>query len=439
MFLKYMTNIKDNEIILSNKLIPENHIVYKKVLLHIGCWKKELTVKYEDHWQVNVLGLPENLSKDFMLPDSIPYKIRFEDRKIYVGPVIALLFVTNHKTLTPDFLSSYKCYLLNYNDVNGLVFIGSSEGINIENQTMRGFFYQQDSDDPWIEGVFPYPNALYKRTGISEEKYSNLVMHLGDQIFNTYFFNKWELWQCLSPYEGIKAHLPHTEKLTDTDVLLKMVEHYGSVYLKKVSGEKSLGIYKVKKLDTGYEFIDRHRKQYRLANINEVSAFVKEIVRKNGSYIVQQAVKGKRIEDRSFDIRVVLQKDENKEWSCTGMIARFGGTGSIASNIGLSGMAKRGREALEQLFNLTSQEAIMKENDIIRVCSNACEMLNKSIGHYGDLGIDIILDESQKVWILEINKLHYHPYPVYALKDRKMYYDIASTPLKYCSALAGFK
>lgn len=46
MYLKYLGEIKNSEIILSNKLIDENNIIYKKVLLHVGYWTRELSVKY---------------------------------------------------------------------------------------------------------------------------------------------------------------------------------------------------------------------------------------------------------------------------------------------------------------------------------------------------------------------------------------------------------
>jgi hypothetical protein len=439
LFVKYVPDIKDNELILSSELIIANNIVYRKVLLNIGYWKREFSVKYMDNWPIDVIGLSKDLSKDFVLPDSIPYKIRFEDRSIYIGPIIGLLLVTNNKTLTPEFLSIYKDYLLSYNEVKGLIFMGSSEGINTENKTIKGYFYKPDSDESWTSGVFPYPDAIYRRVGISDHKYADLIMHIGDRIFNTYFFDKWELWQCLSPYEEIKQHLPHTEKLTDTDSLVKMLEQHDSVYLKKLFGEKSLGIYRVDKLGNNYQFIDRMRNQNIISSIEELSKFLNEITQKNGPYLIQQTIKVKNFENRSFDMRVVLQKNEKKEWYCTGIIARFGGKGSIASNIGLGGLAMRGQEALKQVFNLEEEAAIMKENEIISVCKEACETLNKTIGHYGDLGIDVVIDENQKIWILEINKLHYHHYPIYALKDKQMYLDIASTPIRYAGALAGFE
>lgn len=438
MFIKYISQAKDNEIILPGELIGQNNLIYKKILLHIGCWQRELSVKYMETLPADVIGLSRILSKNFMLPETLDYKVRFENRNIYLGPVIGMLFVTNHKTLTPEFLSAYKCYLLHYNEVKGLAFIGSFEGINADNQTMKGYFYQPDSDPCFVYGVFPYPDALYRRVNIYGKKFDSLTMSMGERIFNTYFFNKWEMWECLSPYNEINQHLPYTVKLTDINDLVKMLNQYDSVYLKKIFGQKSMGIYKVIKLENGYQFIDRLKRQYIFTSTQEVSEFLKEMTKKNGGYIIQQAINAKSFENRSFDMRVILQKDENKDWTLSGMIARFGGIGNISSNIGLKGIAMGGIEALKKVFNMTEEEAVGKEKEIAGVCSEACDILNKSIGHYADLGIDVVIDENQKIWILEINKLHYHLYPVYALKDRQMYYDIASKPLKYAGALAGF-
>jgi hypothetical protein len=430
--------MRSNEITFSNELFRNNNIIYSKVLLHIGYLKKELSVKYVDNWPADIIGLGKDLSKDFVLPEGITYKIRFEDRNMYLGPVIGMLFTAKHEALTPEYLRSRSCYLLNYKEIGGLVFIGSSEGINSENQTIKGFYYNPEAQEKWIEGVFPYPAALYRRVEIPDKKYDDLIKHIGDRIFNTYYFNKWGLWQCLSPYEEINQHLPYTEKLTDAASLMKILEQYGTVYLKRISSEQSKGIYRVKKTEVGYQFIDKEKNEFILENIDEVSKFLNKTKRTYGTYLMQQAIQVKNFENRSFDLRVVLQKDENKQWSCTGIIARFGGTGSVASVIRLGGLAMHGKEALKQVFKMTEDQVFVKEREIINICTKACELLNKSIGHYGDLGLDIIIDENQKIWILEINKNHYHYFPVYALKDRKMYYNITSKPLKYAKALTGF-
>ena len=379
------------------------------------------------------------MTDDFKLPDDIFYKIRFEGRNIYVGPILGLIIVSKHSILTQDFLEKYKPYLTHYNDINGLVFIGSSEGIDVDSKTIKGYYYQPKGDINWIESKFPYPNALYRRIGIADYKYNDLISNIGDKIFNTYFFDKWDLWECLSPYDKIRLHLPHTEKLKDMSLLDNMIATYEIVFLKRTNGEKAKGIFKVFKTERGYHLIDRAKNEKVFKDILEVSKFLKTVEKRNGEYIVQQGLRMKNFEERSFDLRVVMQKDESKQWTFTSMIARFGGSGRVASNIGLDGFAMLGIDAIKKVFNLNDKEVFLKQQEIIVVCKMACDMLDKTIGHYGDLGIDVVIDENQKIWILEINKLHYHPYAVYALKNRQMYYDVAATPIKYANALSGFK
>jgi hypothetical protein len=436
--LKYIDDMKSSEIMLSKELLGNHNIIYSKVLLHIGYFKKEFSVKYADSWPAGTIGLPKNFSQDFILPDTIPYKIRFVDRNIYIGPIIGMLFAVKQKTLTAKYLKSYNSYLQNYNEIEGLVFIGSSEGINTKNQTIKGFYYNPSSKDSWIEGVFPYPGALYRRVEIPAKKYDDLIKHIGDRIFNTYYFDKWGLWQCLSPYEEIKEHLPHTERLTDAATLIRMLEQYETVYLKRISGEQSKGIYRVKKIENGYEIIDKEKNMFIITTIEEITQFLEGVTNDFSLYLVQQAIEIVNFENRSFDMRVVLQKNENKQWTCSGIIAKFGGKGSVSSVIRLGGLAMHGKEALLQVFNMSEELAVVKETEIINTCIKACELLNKSIGHYGDLGLDVIIDKNQKIWILEINKNHYHYFPVYALKDKIMYYSIIEKPLKYAKALSGF-
>ncbi|WP_176762120.1 YheC/YheD family endospore coat-associated protein [Natronincola ferrireducens] len=438
MYIQYIESNKNDRIFLSKQSLESKEIIYKNIVLHLGCWKKEVTVEYIENFPSDTIGLSEKLTKNFILPTDLAYKVRFEGRNIYIGPIIGLLIVSKHRILTLEFLDKYKPYLTYYNDINGLVFIASSEGINRENQTMKGYYYKPNGNVNWVEGTFPYPDSLYRRIGISGAKYDDLIKHMGDKIFNTYFFNKWELWECLYPYKQTRQHLPYTEVLTDVGVLDKVLSSYGTVYLKRISGQKSRGIYKVHKSEKGYHFIDRGKKEKILCNLEEVNKFIKKIKKQNGSYLIQQAIKIKNFENRSFDLRVVLQKDESKGWGLTSMIARFGGSGGVASNIGLDGFAMLGKDAIKKVFDMNEKEVFLKQQEIINICKTACETLDQSIGHYGDLGIDVVIDENQKIWILEINKLHYHPYPIYALKDRQMYYDIASKPLKYANALAGF-
>ncbi|MCD8503412.1 MAG: YheC/YheD family protein [Bacillaceae bacterium] len=97
-----------------------------------------------------------------------------------------------------------------------------------------------------------------------------------------------------------------------------------------------------------------------------------------------------------------------------------------------------GVEAIKKVFDLQERDAFKKEQEMIQACTVICEQLSNCCGNYGDVGVDVILDENQKVWVLEVNKLHDHKFPLYALEDEQMYYKVITTPFEYASYLAGF-
>jgi hypothetical protein len=66
---------------------------------------------------------------------------------------------------------------------------------------------------------------------------------------------------------------------------------------------------------------------------------------------------------------------------------------------------------LKAVFNYNEREAFAKEQEMIQACIQVCETLDRCGGNYGDLGIDVIVDIDQHLWILEANKLQDHKYP----------------------------
>ena len=99
---------------------------------------------------------------------------------------------------------------------------------------------------------------------------------------------------------------------------------------------------------------------------------------------------------------------------------------------------KEGRQALIEVYSLKTEEAIKLEETLISVCKDTCRFLDQSIGHYGDVAFDVIIDRDLKVWILEVNKryvtdtLKKHPDPSLRAK-------ICSNPLVYAKSLTVFK
>ncbi len=434
--IKWVTELENNTIILSTELRSDFKILSKSYFLHFGAWKKEVILKFDNSLSENIIGLPIRLMEDFVISDNLPYEIYIRGVNIYLGPVIAIL--ANKKDLTPKLLNKYWGYFLNYHQIKGLIYICSLNGINQSNKTVEGYYYKPPMNRDkaeFIEGVFPYPYVVYRRIKVSNNFiYNDLIIHAKHRVFNQYRFNKYELWQALYSESQIRKHLPHTKLLINKKSLDMMLKLYGTVYLKPINGSFGKGIIKVMLTSEGYLFINWQNIKKIIFNRKEVSAYLERI--KNGrEYIVQQDV-GIIIEKKNIDFRVIMQKDENQNWSYSGTITRFGKIGRICTN-DVSEISL-GKDALQNVFSLSDKESYNKEHEIIEICTLACETIEYFFGNYGDVGIDIVIDSNLKVWILEINDLHQHILAAKLANYPQIYEKVITRPLEYAKSLAGF-
>lgn len=156
---------------------------------------------------------------------------------------------------------------------------------------------------------------------------------------------------------------------------------------------------------------------------------------KKRKYLIQQAIPAS-FEGRPVDFRVILQKDGSQKWTCSGIIAKIGRLGRINTNN--ASTLEPGREALQRIFGLTPEQALEKEKEIIGICTEACQIIEDAYGYYGDVGIDVMVDDNLKVWVLEINKSHQHEMAKRLKKDPDMYQRVVTRPLEYARVLAGF-
>jgi hypothetical protein len=416
------------------------NINWGKVVFHFGAFKKEVTVYQNEELSPETIGISRTIFEGKTVPDTLTYDIRVEERDIYIGPVVAFVMAYRKKNLTAEVLERFKVYAKAYQHVNGLIYLCADDGINPEKQTVEGYYYDPTKsveEEQWRAGTFFYPDAVYRRTSMRNTNYHSIIENIGDKIFNGHFFNKWDLWEWLSPDSFLKDYLPHTEKLKSSTDLINMLDRYPSVYLKPSSSQKNMGLWKVEREEGRYCFKDSKDSSIVLEK-ESLENFIRKLI-KDKEYLIQQTIQIKRHNDRLFDFRVIMQKDKSLEWNCTGIIARFGARNGIITTNFNKGYGLKGHIAIKKVWDLLDREAFAKEMEMIRVGKEACKMIEKFGGHYADVGIDMIIDEEMRVWILEINKLHDHRMPLYAISDRLMYEKLLASPFEYAKSLAGFK
>lgn len=437
MRIAWLPELETNQVALPEGMELSSGV--SRLRLHFGAWNQAANVTFIERLDSDTIGLPECWRTLVMIPDSLEYEAYGDGTELHIGPVIAIL-VSKQKEFAAKLFDEYKDYAAHFARLKGLVYICSIDGIRPSNKTIKGYYYnpQAGGEHAWEKGVFPYPDAGYRRIWVTNsESYNDLIAHTGRRVFNSFFLNKWELWRVLRADSLVRRHLPRTKMLTRLRPLNEMAALYGSVYLKPISSSFGEGIKKAEKLPKGYRFIHQDNTKTILKTQTEAERYIRRLT--NGrKYLIQQPIPFS-FEKKQVDFRVIMQKDRSESWTCSGIIARFGIDGRFYTND--VSLICKGQKALRMVFRLNREESARLEEEIIGLCTRACQVIERKYGAYGtfgDVGIDIIIDSSKKIWLLEINSRHNHTFASYLNDDRRMYAEVIAKPLEYAKSLAGF-
>jgi len=162
---------------------------------------------------------------------------------------------------------------------------------------------------------------------------------------------------------------------------------------------------------------------------------VRAVLSRRRPYIVQARLWLMRWRGRIFDIRVLVQKDGTGTWRVTGMGLRVGPRGSIVSNLYGGGRAAPLEPVLQELLRQRSPEDVRAEGQ--QLALRIAELIDGASVRVAELGIDLALDTSERLWFLEANSAtgrtvfrRLGPPEVARAADVR--------PLEYAAGLAGF-
>jgi len=425
-------------------IVPENFMkgtkFFKKSSFNIKAAGKVAKIELikSQKLENNQILLSGNVLDQLMIPEGIDYQILVEKDCIRIGPVIGLLMTSTKSRMSKGTLAKLMSYTLIYPEVGGLLVAFSTDCIDFENNTVQGYYYDNNFTGrglPWVSGTFPIPESIFSRTMLSNDIMDKLKEETNNHIFNSHFFNKWEFWNKLSKNKEAVVYLPETKLYSNFKDVEELVEKYGAAYMKPLNGTLSRGLYKVIKLEEGYGIKPKQGEDIiTFYSSEDAATYIKEEVVKNYKYIVQQAINPLRVKGRHLDFRVIMQKNETLDWQCTGIIALIGSRGDICSNWGITAYFE---DVFYERFNFTQEQIFKLKREIVGACKTICEALESPKENYGDLGLDVVVDEEYNIWILEANKRHYHTVPLW-INDVQTFYQTKANPIKYAAAQVGF-
>lgn len=409
------------------------------IIVSAGAIECNVVLSLAPDLQKDCIVLSENISNLLSIPLDISYQIIVTENKISLGPIIGLLFAKHDSKLNEQELNNALVYTLLYSEFRGLLFIFSSESINFTTKTVEGFYFKPDLYEgkvTWIKRTLPIPDVVYRRVGLPSKFKKDLKKLTHNNVFNSYYFDKWEFYNMISKYNNTLEYIPYTKLLKSVSDIEDTFKKFNTLYLKPSDGSLASGLIRIEKHTHSYHIKRKHDDSTTIIDTQEdFLKFTNEI--SSRKYLIQQAVDSIKIDERYIDFRVIMQKNENLSWQCTGIISCVGKKNGICSNYQSHGYTLNFKDMMKKLGFEKEKFIFKKQEEIIRACTDICKILDLSEENYGDLGIDIMLDNDLKIWIIEINKRHDHSMPL-SIKDNQMYFQVKSNPIKYAVGLSNF-
>ncbi|PYE48805.1 YheC/YheD family protein [Paenibacillus barcinonensis] len=226
--------------------------------------------------------------------------------------------------------------------------------------------------------------------------------------------DKWLQYRALSSVPLITGQLPETQ-LLDKETLHRMLLQHSSVVLKPCNGRYGRDIVFIEHLPSGSYRIRNENNTHTIQNTDELLYWLAETY-KEREYIIQQRLHLARIQQRPFDLRIMVQrqKDISSPWTVTGTYAKVASRGYLVTNV-----TNRTIPALKALHlaHIGGRKLLHQVERTSLLAAKALEV------HYPELrqvGFDIGIDTKARIWIIEGN---YRPdlRPFRRLKDASVY------------------
>ncbi|MCU9612533.1 YheC/YheD family protein [Caldibacillus lycopersici] len=282
------------------------------------------------------------------------------------------------------------------------------DAVTPNKDTVPGLAFDSESGE-WISAEFPIPTVLYDRCFYRNEQelkqYSPIINWLKtrtDLLFLGYGLpNKLAIYDTLKTNPQILPYLPETTATQHVQEVFKLLRERESLLLKPVFGSQGRGIFVLQKKE----------KQILVKTVKNTTIIEREMdsektkkwlnqLLASYSYLAQPFLSLTNAKQQPFDIRILLQKDENGKWIERGKGMRIGKEQSIISNLAGGGIPYSFEDWLEEVAP-EKQEFIQAElNELIQLIPTALE-------HYYhplfEIGLDIGIDKRGALWLLEVN------------------------------------
>ncbi|RAV14176.1 YheC/YheD family protein [Paenibacillus contaminans] len=238
--------------------------------------------------------------------------------------------------------------------------------------------------------------------------------------------SKWVKTKWLLTSPNMRKYIPQT-LLFSRSSLSSMLLQYSTVYFKPTGGTGGFNIFRITKLENGYQ-IQHNSVKTRYATFDALYGQLLKRA-KARSYLLQKGIKLAATNGRPFDIRVMVQKTNKGVWESTALFTKIGVPGKVATNYNQGGEVSYFRQTLSGAgFGKADIDRI--EAELRRLGKSVGRLFDRHKQGFRELGLDVALDSSGRAWILEVNTRPQF-YPLKHMGAKRMYRRIISYAKQY--------
>jgi len=358
------------------------------------------------------LRLSSTLAAELKLPHAGKcLVIKRGNSEIQIGPLIGILAArTENGGISFGGMSGFFRQLISAGEGQSYSFVFSPKDVNWEEETVTGYFPLKTGG--WIQRSLPLPDVVYNRMQSrqtervhSMSSFKERFLRRSIPLFNWSFFDKSDVYKLLVD-DPLAHHIPESHLSPTLNTMKDMLKKYGTVYLKPSGGSLGVGIYKlIRHRAKSYTVRYRSRGQNKAVNYTNIDRMLNTLMKHQQSrfhqYIAQQGIDLIQVESCPVDFRFHMTKDGENQWVVAAIGAKKAGKGSITTHVASGGKLLATDQVFRQAFGGNAAQMLRK------VRSTAVDLARAIERHYpyllGEIGFDLGIDQSGKVWMFEAN------------------------------------
>lgn len=380
----------------------------------------------------NIIQLSQPLRDSLSLPKEWNPKIFQKNGILALGPIMGIL-APNPLGLQETYFNLL-CRL--GKEKRMLVYYFDPANINWDKKVIHGISI-------YGEGEFPFPDVIYDRLFLS---YNTNKQELDQMrlkfihVYNIQFINsptlfeltgnKWETHTLLS--EDLKENLPETRLLEHPSEVIEMLNVYGELFLKPINGAAGEGIIHILRTTSGMVWFYSNGKEIQhKGEEKKLTKFINSRMKRN-TFIMQEGISRKKLNDFNVEIRIYMQKNGRNQWMRTGMVSRLTKSGVVTENTEVN---MKITNVLNNLYPDSNEKKNIR-NQLGLLSKNVIESVEEHVGDFGEIAIDVCIDQYNNLKIIEINAKPDNLFAtIKAFKRRTL---AGNRLLNYASYLAGY-